>query len=222
MVSTRARQRSGGTPRVFDGRDALRVRPNHALRKASGRATRRASERPRQAILRDQHLPDELREPLHDAAGRVAYCDFQGHLAGQAQTQTPNPNRKPKQTKPKPNPNQPQTPNPNPKPNPKPTPNHPKPPQTGDSHLFSEHEIGDCPRFLVSGFWFLEPFADAQRMDQGPAVRQEFLALRRGQLQDRTGTPPDPRPGFQAEPQGGGECHSLYGGAECLRQGTEK
>ena len=39
---------------------------------------------------------------------------------------------------------------------------------------------------------------DAERVDQGAAIRQGLLAVRRGQLQDEPGALPDPRPGLKA------------------------
>ena len=52
---------------------------------------------------------------------------------------------------------------------------------------------------------------DAQRVDQGPAVRQGLLALRRGQLQDEARTLPDPGPGLEADPEGGGQRRAVHG-----------
>ena len=60
---------------------------------------------------------------------------------------------------------------------------------------------------------------DAERVDQGPAVRQGLLALRRGQLQQQARTLPDPRPCLEAEPQGGGQRRSVHGRAAGLEEG---
>ncbi len=61
--------------------------------------------------------------------------------------------------------------------------------------------------------------ADAQRMDQSPAVRQGLLAVHRGQLPVEPRTAHDPRFGSEARFQGTGQRGTIHGGPNGLETG---